>query len=66
MKVSKFSKFIVTLVVLANVAFTGAVLYIFLRVQTEPTTLIVSWLAFTDRRIGRIGGYQSEKDYKYG
>ncbi len=43
----RFSKWIVSLIVLLNVGFTVAVLYTFLRVGTEPTTLIAAWFAFT-------------------
>lgn len=46
-KKSDFSKAIVLLVILLNVAFTGAVLYVFLRVGSEPITLIGAWFAFT-------------------
>ena len=34
---NKFSKFIVAAVVLLNTGFTAAVLYVFLRVGSEPT-----------------------------
>lgn len=43
----KFSKFIVTVVILLNVGFTVAALYAFLRVGSEPSTLITAWFAFT-------------------
>lgn len=43
----RFSKVIVTLVILLNVVFTAAVLYVFLRVGDEPTALIAAWFAFT-------------------
>lgn len=42
-----FSKVIVTSVILANVAFTIAVLMVFLRTSAEPSALIASWFAFT-------------------
>ncbi len=43
----KFSKIIVSLVILLNVLFTTGVLYIFLKVGSEPMTLIGCWFAFT-------------------
>ena len=46
-KEGRFSKRIVALVIFLNVIFTAAVLYVFLRVGAKPTTLIVSWFAFT-------------------
>lgn len=43
----KFSKLIVTAIVSMNALFTVAVLYIFLRVGSEPVVLIGAWFAFT-------------------
>ena len=43
----KYSKLIVALVILLNTVFTAAVLYVFLRTGSEPSTLIGAWFAFT-------------------
>jgi len=43
----RYSKIIVLLVILLNVAFTAAVICVYLKIMTEPTTLIISWFAFT-------------------
>ncbi len=43
----KFSKIIVSLIILLNVLFTIGVLYVFLRVGNEPSVLIGAWFAFT-------------------
>lgn len=43
----KYSKIIVALVILMNVAFTAAVLFIYLRIGSEPKTLIAAFFAFT-------------------
>lgn len=43
----EFSKFIVTLVIILNVLFTIAVLYVFIKVENEPSILIGSWFSFT-------------------
>lgn len=43
----KFSKFVVSLIIILNTLFTIAVLYVFLRVGSEPVILIGSWFAFT-------------------
>lgn len=43
----KFSKKIVTLVIIMNVIFTAAVLYIFWQVGNEPSTLIAAFFGFT-------------------
>ncbi|RKL63001.1 hypothetical protein DXT63_08375 [Thermoanaerobacteraceae bacterium SP2] len=57
----KFSKVIVTLVILLNVAFTTAVLYIFLKVGSEPSTLIGSWFAFTTGELWFLSGIKRKK-----
>jgi len=57
----KFSKKIVALVILLNVAFAGAVLYAFLRVGSEPTSLIVAWFAFTTGELWLLSGITREK-----
>ena len=52
----KFSKAIVSLVILLNAAFTVAVLFIFEKVGTEPTTLIAAWFGFTTGEIWALAG----------
>lgn len=46
-KKTKFSKFIVTLVILLNVAFAIATFVTFWHVGSEPTVLVGAWFAFT-------------------
>jgi hypothetical protein len=46
-KKGDFSKTIVTLVILLNVIFTVAILYVFCRVGNEPAALVVAWFGFT-------------------
>lgn len=55
-KDGQFSRKIVTLVILLNVIFTSAVLYIFLKVGSEPTALIVAWFAFTTGELFLLAG----------
>lgn len=43
----KFSKAIVLAVILLNIAFTIAVLFIFYKTGFEPSVLIGAWFAFT-------------------
>lgn len=52
----KFSKWIVSLVVLLNVIFTAAVLYVFLKIGSEPMTLIGCWFAFTTGELWLLAG----------
>lgn len=46
-KKGSFSKKIVILVILMNILFTVAVMYLFLRTGNEPMTLVGAWFAFT-------------------
>lgn len=57
----RFSKRIVALVILLNTVFTGAVLFTFLRVGSEPTTLIAAWFAFTTGELWLLSGITKEK-----
>lgn len=57
----RFSKKIVALVVLLNAVFTGAVLYVFLRIGNEPTTLIAAWFAFTTGELWLLAGITKSK-----
>lgn len=57
----KFSKFIVTLVILLNVGFTVAVLYAFLRVGSEPTALIAAWFGFTTIELWALAGIRKRE-----
>lgn len=57
----KFSKFIVALVILLNVAFTVAVLCIFYKVGTEPATLIGAWFGFTTVELWALAGIKKKK-----
>ncbi len=43
----RFSKWIVATVIVLNVFFTMAILYTFLKIGSEPSTLIAAWFAFT-------------------
>jgi len=57
----KFSKCIVSLVILLNVVFTGAVLYTFFKVGSEPAVLIGSWFAFTTGELWFLAGIRKKK-----
>ncbi len=62
----KFSKAIVTLVVLLNAAFTVAVLFIFYRIGTEPTALIGAWFGFTTVELWALAGIKKREIEKNG
>jgi len=57
----KFSKLIVTLVILLNVTFAVAVLYIFYRIGVEPTALIAAWFGFTTVELWALAGIKKKE-----
>lgn len=57
----KFSKAIVSLVIILNAAFTGVVLYIFYRVGAEPTALIAAWFGFTTVELWALAGIKKKE-----
>jgi hypothetical protein len=61
----KFSKLIVSLVILLNAAFTAAVLFIFYKVGTEPTTLIAAWFGFTTVELWALAGIKKKEVEKF-
>lgn len=56
-----FSKFIVTLVIIMNVVFTTAVLFIFWHTQEEPNVLITAWFAFTTGEVFSLAAIKRKK-----
>lgn len=60
----KFSKAIVSIIVLLNVGFAAAVLYVFNKVGAEPTALIAAWFAFTTGELWMLAGIRKEKERK--
>jgi hypothetical protein len=65
-KKNRFSKFIVTLVVVLNILFTAAVLYIFMRTGSEPMTLIGCWFTFTTGELWMLSSIKKSKVKKDG
>lgn len=63
-KKSKFSKGIVVAVVVLNVVFTAAVLAIYLKTSTEPSSLIVAWFSFTTVELWNLAGIKKAKARK--
>ena len=60
-KLGKFSKRVVTSVIILNVLFTIAVLSIFLITSTEPTGLIVAWFGFTTAELWSLAGIKKSE-----
>ena len=61
MKKGVFSKLIIAFVILANVFFTGAVLYVFLKTSQEPSVLIGSWFSFTTIEVWQLAQIKKRK-----
>lgn len=57
----RFSKFIVALVIAMNGIFAIAVLYIFLKIGSEPSTLIAAWFAFTTGELWALAGIKKKE-----
>lgn len=57
----RFSKIIVSLVIILNVFFTAAVLYIFFKVESEPMSLIGAWFAFTTGELCILANIKKSK-----
>ena len=65
-----FSKLIVIAVILLNVVFTGAILWVFLKTSSEPSSLVVAWFGFTTVELWSLAGIKKaekrkENDYDY-
>lgn len=58
----RFSKWIVALVILLNVGFTGAVFFLCFRSATVPDSLIVAWFAFTTGELWFLAGITKKKE----
>lgn len=57
----KFSKWIVSLVIILNVLFTAAVLVVFWKVGEEPSILIGAWFAFTTGELWFLAGIRKKE-----
>ena len=61
MKKNRFSKLIVALIVLLNTGFAIGVLFVFLKVGSEPTALVAAWFAFTTGELWMLAGIKKQK-----
>lgn len=57
----RFSKWIVAIVIVLNVFFTIAILYTFLKVGSEPSTLITAWFAFTTGELWALSSIKKKE-----
>ena len=61
MRKNIFSKTIVAAVVVLNTIFTAAILYVFLKVGSEPVALIGAWFAFTTGELWMLASIKKSK-----
>lgn len=61
MKKGDFSKILVVLIVILNIIFTGAVLWIFYKTYAEPSTLITAWFSFTTGELWCLASIKKKK-----
>jgi len=57
----KFSKTIVALVIMLNVLFAAAVLWVFLQTKAEPVVLIGAWFSFTTAELLALAGIKKKE-----
>lgn len=60
-KQGRFSKRIVSLVILLNVFFTATVLYVFFKTSSEPTVLVSCWFAFTTGELWMLSSIKKKE-----
>lgn len=60
-KKGRFSKFIVSFVITLNVIFTAAILIVFIKTSSEPTSLVVAWFSFTTAELWSLAGIKKAK-----
>lgn len=57
-----FSKCIIISIILANIVFTSAVLWVFFKTSVEPSTLIMSWFSFTTVEVWSLASIKKAKE----
>lgn len=63
---ASFSKIIVTLVILLNIIFSIAILTVFVKVGSEPTSLVVAWFSFTTAELFALAFIKNNKEKNKG
>lgn len=58
---NKYSKVLVLLIILMNISFTVAVLYVFSKTSSEPAVLIGSWFGFTTGELWMMASIKKAK-----
>lgn len=58
---NKFSKKVVRWIIMLNALFVVAVLFLYWHTESEPSTLIASWFAFTTGELWALAGIKKEE-----
>ena len=61
-KKSNFSKKIVISVIILNIIFTLAIMYLFLQTGNEPMTLVGAWFGFTTIELWSLASIKKKKE----
>lgn len=61
-KKSNFSKKVVISVIILNIIFTVAVMYLFLQTGNEPMTLVGAWFGFTAIELWSLASIKKKKE----
>lgn len=62
----RYSKFVVVLVIVLNVLFAAAVLFVSYKGYTVPDSLIIAWFAFTTGELSLLASIKKKKVKKGG
>ena len=57
----EYSKIIVSLIIIINILFTIAIMVLFLKKGSEPTSLIVAWFSFTTVELWNLAKIKQHK-----
>lgn len=60
-KKGQYSKYIVTFIIVMNIMFTIAILYVFNHTGNEPSTLVSAFFAFTTVELWSLAGIKKKK-----
>lgn len=60
-KKGQYSKYLIAFIVAINVIFTATVLLVYLRVKSEPSTLIGAWFGFTTVELWNLATIKKKK-----
>ncbi len=61
-KKGRYSKVMVAIVIILNALFAAGVLYVFRQTGSEPSSLVVSWFAFTTGELLMLSSIKKVKE----